>query len=370
MRTAGTIAMVLLLACKPPAEEPFELELPEGFPEPRVPLTNPLTAEKIELGRALFYDTRLSGNETQSCATCHKQELAFTDGLRVGEGSTGAFHPRNANSLTNVAYNSTLTWGNPLLVELETQLLLPLFGEDPVEMGASPGEDAVLERQRADPERLALYEAAFPDEADPVTWGLTIDAISSFSRTLISGNSPFDQYAYQGNTAALSASAVRGLSLFFEERLECHHCHGGFNFTEASTHADSPFDAALFQNTGLYDVDGLGSYPAGNRGVYEITLDPADMGRFRAPTLRNVAVTGPYLHDGSAATLEEVIRIYERGGRLITEGPNAGDGRDSPMKSGLVPGFELTDQEREDLIAFLESLTDETFLTDPKLGPP
>jgi cytochrome c peroxidase len=160
------------------------------------------------------------------------------------------------------------------------------------------------------------------------------------------------------------------MELFYSERLECHHCHGGFNFTEASVHAGSAFDAALFHNTGLYDLDGAGAYPAGNTGLYELTGEPADMGRFRAPTLRNVAVTAPYMHDGSVETLEEVIRIYEAGGRLIEDGPWAGDGRSSPLKSGLIPGFALTDDERADLVAFLESLTDARFLTDPRFADP
>ncbi|MCB9677977.1 MAG: di-heme enzyme [Alphaproteobacteria bacterium] len=369
MRAVGWVALAGLAACAAP-EEGYVLDLPEGFPAPVIPADNPLTAEKIELGRHLFYETRLSGNETQSCGSCHLQELAFTDGRTVGLGSTGAPHARNVNGLTNVAYNSTLTWANPLLTDLETQMLLPLFGDDPVEMGAAPGQDAVLARIADDPAYQERFAAAYPKLDAPVTWDTTIGAIASFMRTLISGDSPFDRFAYQGDGSALSPTELRGLELFYSERLECHHCHGGFNFSEASVHADSVFDAALFHNTGLYDVDGQGAYPANNTGVYAITGDPADMGRFRPPSLRNVAVTAPYLHDGSAATLEEVVRIYERGGRLVEDGPNAGDGAESPLKSGLVPGFELTDAERDDLIAFLGSLTDTRFLEDPRFAPP
>jgi cytochrome c peroxidase len=160
------------------------------------------------------------------------------------------------------------------------------------------------------------------------------------------------------------------MTLFYSENLECHHCHGGFNFSEATIHAGSVFDSALFHNTGLYNLDGEGAYPANNTGIFEITGDPADMGRFRAPTLRNIAVTGPYMHDGSMDTLEAVLDHYAAGGRLIEDGPNAGDGRASPLKSGLVAGFSLTEDERADLVAFLESLTDETFLTDPALSDP
>ncbi len=339
--------------------------VPEGFPDPPVPSDNPATPEKIELGRYLFYDERLSGNEEQSCASCHLQELAFTDGLPVAQGSTGMFHDRNANGLTNVAYNSTLTWANPTLVALERQILGPLFGEAPVELGA---DEEVLDRLAADPEMVDRFDAAYPGEG--ITWDTVVGALATFNRALISGNSRFDQFAYGNDAEALTASELRGMELFYSETLECHHCHGGFNFTEASTHADSVFDSELFHNTGLYNVDGMGSYPANNTGVFEITGEAGDMGRFRAPSLRNVELTGPYMHDGSMETLEEVLDSYARGGRLIEDGPYAGDGAESPLKSGLVAGFSLTDAEKSDLIAFLFSLTDEDFVTDPAFADP
>jgi cytochrome c peroxidase len=368
VRARYAVLLLLALGCRAESE-PYALPIPEWFPQPAVPADNPLTAEKVELGRRLFYDTRLSGNQTQSCASCHEQEIAFTDGERVSVGSTGEAHVRNANSLTNVGYNATLTWANPILTDLETQILIPLFGDAPVEMGASPGEEAVLARLADDPETRERFEDAFPERDEPVTWDTTIDALASFNRTLISWDAPFDQFV-AGDSNALTESEQRGLELFLSERLECHHCHGGFNFSEATTHAESVFDAAMFQNTGLYNIDGEGAYPTDNPGVFEITGDPADMGRFRAPSLRNVEVTAPYMHDGSVETLDEVIRIYERGGRLIESGPYAGDGALSPLKSGLIPGFELTDQERIDLIAFLHALTDTAFLTNPDFGPP
>ncbi len=364
------IGALLALACEGSPETRPAVVYPEGFPELRVPEDNPLTAEKIALGRYLFYDVRLSGNQTQSCGSCHEQELAFTDGRTVGEGSTGQLHPRNANGLSNVGYNATLTWANPILVEIEDQVLLPLFGEEPVELGAGAYRDEILVRLNEDPEMLARFQDAFPQDADPVTWERIVQGLASFTRILISGNAPFDQFNYQGDAAALSAAELRGLALFYSEELECHHCHGGFNFSEASVHAGTVFDASLFQNTGLYNLDGQGAYPPDNTGLYEITGDPADMGKFRAPSLRNVAVTGPYMHDGSMETLEEVVAFYARGGRLIEEGPNAGDGALSPLKSGLVAGFELSDQERADLVAFLGALTDEDFLTNPELSDP
>ncbi|MCB9519803.1 MAG: di-heme enzyme [Myxococcales bacterium] len=346
------------------------LVVPAGFPEPRVPDDNPVTAEKADLGRYLFYDVRLSANGTQSCGSCHLQELAFTDGLTTAIGSTGEHHPRNSSGLTNAAYNATYTWANPVLTTLEKQILVPIFGESPIELGAGGHQDEILDRLRADAAYVDRFAAAYPESDDAIDWDHVVGALATFVRTIVSGSSPFDRYVYGRDASALSAQERRGMELFFSERLECHHCHGGFNFTESSVHAGSAVDAALFHNTGLYNVDGLGAYPANNLGVYAVTGDPADMGRFRAPTLRNVAVTAPYMHDGSIATLEDVVDFYSAGGRLIEDGPYAGDGRTSPLKSGLVPGFSISEDERADLVAFLGALTDTELLTDPRLSDP
>ncbi len=347
--------------------------LPPGFPEPSVPADNPMTEARVELGRHLFYDARLSGNGTQACASCHEQARAFTDGRAVAEGSTGAMHPRNSQTLANVVYNATLTWANPGLVALERQIVIPMFGDAPVELGIAGHEEAVLDRFRADPLYVDLFAAAFPEDVagdvDPVRFERVVDGLACFLRTMISGDSPFDRHA-AGDGEALSLAARRGMALFFSERLECHHCHGGFNFTQSTVHAGQVFPEQPFHNTGLYDVDGEGAYPADNTGLFEITGRPEDMGRFRAPTLRNVAVTGPYMHDGSVETLEEVVAIYAAGGRLVEDGPLAGDGRGNRYKSGFVGGFALTDGEKADLVAFLESLTDESFLTDPRFADP
>ncbi len=352
------------------SDDDSALSLPKGFPSPRVPEDNPVTAEKAELGRWLFYDVRLSANQEQSCGSCHHQDKAFSDGRVVAIGSTGERHPRNASALVNVAYNATLTWANPVLTELEDQLLVPIFGEHPIELGATGSQDEVLDRLRNDSRYQRLFAAAFPDETPTVTWDQAVRALATFVRTLVSGNSPFDRFVYHNEPNALSPAAKRGMELFFSERLECHHCHGGFNFTESSVHASSAFDSARFHNTGLYNIDGRGGYPTNNTGIFEITAQPDDMGRFRPPTLRNVAVTAPYMHDGSLSTLEEVIRTYEAGGRVITDGPDAGDGTRSPLKSGFVAGFELSDRERTDLIEFLNSLTDKNFLRDPRFADP
>jgi len=350
--------------------EPFDLDLPDGFPAVKIPNDNPMTSVKVRLGRHLFYDRRLSLNETQSCASCHRQELAFTDGRTRAVGSTGETHRRNSMSLTNVAYNPVQTWAHPLLESLEEQALLPLFSEEPVELGMAGREDVLLERLRADSDYAEWFRAAFPNDGEPISVSNVTKALGAFQRTLISGDSPFDRYVYGDEADALSRSAQRGLDLFFGERLECFHCHGGFNFSANIEHGSSAFREVSFQNNGLYNVDGVGGYPAEDRGVHEVTLKPSDMGKFRAPTLRNIMMTAPYMHDGSLETIDDVIDHYARGGTLTETGPNAGDGRESPLRSGFVSGFELTPGEREDLKAFLRALTDEAFLTNPDFSNP
>ncbi len=346
--------------------------LPAHFPVPRVPEDNPMSAEKVELGRFLFYDPRLSGNGTQACAGCHDQALAFTDGRAQAIGSTGELHPRSAQHLSNVVYNATLTWANPSLVTLERQMETPLFGESPIEMGVNDANsDAVLQRLRNDssvsayPQRFA---AAFPGQADPIGWGNVVKAIASFQRTLVSGNSRYDQWL--GGASTLSAAEQRGMNLFFGEKAECFHCHGSFNLNDQVVHAGSRIVETPFSNTGLYNIGGTGAFPEPNRGVFELTARAEDMGRFRAPSLRNVGVTAPYMHDGTIATLEDVLHFYAAGGRHIASGPLAGDGRLNPFKSDLVTLIDLTEQEQADIVAFLRALTDHEFLTNPRHANP
>jgi cytochrome c peroxidase len=349
----------------------FDWRLPDWVPRPVVPDDNPMSADTVELGRHLFHDTRLSSDRTMSCATCHHPEKAFTDGRARSPGVTGELGPRSAMSLANVAYLPVLTWQNPQLDSLEVQALIPIFGEHPVEMGMAGRERELFERLRAEPVYRRLFPRAFPAEAargDDALYGLaTITrALAAFQRTLLSVDSPWDRYRYGGEPDAIPESAKRGEALFFGEKLECYHCHGGFNFTDNLRHARLPFPERGFHNTGLYDVDGAGSYPSDSPGIVEFTGDPRDRGRFRTPTLRNVAVTAPYMHDGSIATLPEVLRThYARAGRasLSGRGPN-------PLRSELIAGFELDEQEIADVVAFLETLTDETFLGNPRFGNP
>lgn len=336
----------------------FVWHLPPGFPPPIVPLDNPMSPGKVELGRHLFYDERLSSNETTACATCHRPELAFSDGRAVSVGSTGESHTRGAMSLANVAYATTLTWSHPYLTELERQVAVPMFGEAPVELGF--GSEAEVEaRLRSIAEYAPLFARAFPDEPDPIGVLNVGRALAAFERTLISGRSAYDRWVYDGDESALSESARRGFELFYSERLECFHCHLGFTFSDQVRYTGQAFATAPFHNTGLYDIDGSGAYPAPNTGLHDVTRDPADMGKFKAPSLRNIAVTAPYMHDGSIATLSEVLDHYAAGGR------SARAGTPSPLVSDLIRGFELSEAERGDVLAFLESLTDEAFLADP-----
>jgi cytochrome c peroxidase len=349
---------------------PYTWELPPGFPFPNVPRDNPMTAEKVQLGRHLFYDKRLSLNQTQACATCHRQELAFTDGRARGVGSTGEVHPRGPMSLVNVAYSPALTWANPNVRRLEDQALVPMFGEDPVELGMTGKEDLLARRLKAVPIYQTLFAAASPGETDPFTIGNITKAIASFERTILSGDSPYDRYRLGDDPAAISESAKHGEALFFSERLECFHCHGGFNFTGTVDYFDKGFAEVEFHNTGLYNLAGKHSYPQPNLGLYVFTQQEEDVGKFKAPTLRNIALTAPYMHDGSVKTLDGVIEHYRSGGRTVKTGSNAGVGAENPNKSEFVKPFTLSAQEKTDLLAFLRSLTDESLLSDPKLSNP
>lgn len=355
----------------------FEWELPDDVPRPPVPADNPMSEPKIALGRRLFYDRRLSANGTTACATCHRQALAFTDGRGRSVGATGQMHPRGAMSLVNVAYASRLTWANHLLDRLEIQALTPMFGEEPVEMGMAGRDAEIVALLRDDPAYRQGFSEAFPNDRDPWSILNAVRAIASFVRTIVSFESPYDRYI-RGDETALSESQVRGMQLFFSERLECFHCHGGLNFTDSSSHVstdasnlgDAAIESVGFHNNGLYNIGASGKYPPGNTGLHDLTGDRWDMGRFKAPTLRNIAVTAPYMHDGSIASLPEVLDHYARGGRRIEAGAFAGDGSRNPYKSVFIRGFELTEQERADVLAFLEALTDEEILRDEKLSDP
>jgi len=232
-------------------------------------------------------------------------------------------------SLVNIAYSTALTWSTPGVTRLEEQALVPMFGEHPVELGLREG-DGFLPMLRADTKYRSLFERAFPDEPDRFTIANVVKAIACFERSIVSARSPYDRYHFDRDDTAVSESAKRGEILFFSQKQACFRCHGGVNFG----------GGAEFHNTGLSAIDGT---------------------QFKAPTLRNIAITAPYMHDGSIATLDAVIDHYAAGGKV---------GHENPHKDPLVGGFHLMPEEQLDLIAFLQSLTDEAVLYDPRFASP
>lgn len=360
----------------------YALDLPAGFPQPRIPQDNPLSQAKIALGRTLFYDRRMSVNGQHACATCHEQRYAFSDRKAIPRGATGQLHTRNAMQLGNVVYNLRYNWSNPNLTSLRQQALAVMLGETPIELGWPGHDQEILHRFRSDAQTLRSFEAAFPGEADPVTLNNVAKAIAAFESTLMTGRSAYDEAhdRQHPRRAAMSEAAWRGVALFFSDRLACSQCHGGFNFSNAVVYQGSAGDRYDFRNNGLYNLSGgqtpdrplpAGNFPVATLGLFEFTGKPQDMGRMRVPSLRNIALTAPYMHDGSIATLREVIvDHYARGGRRIAGGANAGDGAKSPYKDALITGFAIREGEVDDLLAFLDSLTDWQFICDPDLSDP
>jgi cytochrome c peroxidase len=340
------------------AATPFVWRLPPGFPRPQVPADNPMTGSKVELGRRLFYDKRLSGNRTFSCASCHRQAHAFTDGRSYAIGSTGQAHVRNTMALVNVAYNTSFGWADPTRRSLEAQMAVPMFNEHPIELGLAGREREIVARFADDPDDVVSFSAAFPGSDPPVSLANIVKAIASFERTMLSGDSALDRYLYRDERTAMTPAALRGMKLFFSNRLRCAECHGTFNLSGPVIFGKADAAEPVFHNTGLYNVDRAGGYPPSDRGLFDMTRKPGDMGRFRAPTLRNVAVTAPYMHDGSMPTLAAVVAHYASGGRR------------SPFKSDRVAGFKLGGPDANDLVSFLESLTDRTFLDNAAFSDP
>ena len=350
-----------------PARQQHVWSLPAGIAPPMVPADNPMSAEKIELGRYLFYDTRLSANGTQSCGTCHVQSMAFTDGKARSIGSTGQRHPRGSMSLVNVAYAAALTWGDRTQTKLEEQALVPMYGEHPVELGLSR-TDTWLAPLKADARYQTMFASAFGRGAG-VTRDNILKAIATFQRSIVSARSPYDRYHFDRDDTAVAPEVRRGEMLFHSRPLSCFTCHGGSHFSNSMS-SEPRTTPVEFHNTGLYNLAGALSYPAPNTGLHEVTHQPEDVGKFKVPTLRNIAVTAPYMHDGSVATLEEVIDHYAAGGRSIASGEYRGVGHDNPNKTASIRGFTITPAQRADLIAFLRSLTDEELLKDPRFANP
>ena len=350
--TLGFITLTALTAAD------FDWKLPQGFPRPVVPKDNPMSATKVELGRRLFYDKRMSINGKQSCGSCHQQAFAFTDGLARARGATGQLHPRSSMSLVNVAYARYLTWANTSIRLLEEQALIPMLSEQPVELGLKGQEQQFLDEVRHDPVYQRLFPQAFAGADDVYTLANVTRAIAAFERTIISVRSPYDRYRWGGDTSAISEAAKRGEIIFnSSERGGCFQCHGGWNFGGAIRYEgqDEPSGdlAHGFFNTGVV------VYAAPNRGLYEQTHRTDDMGLFRVPSLRNVAITAPYMHDGSLPTLDAVLEHYAAGGK-----------NENPNKSHILHPLRLTDEDKRDLIEFLKSLTDPEVVRDPRWSDP
>ena len=364
---AAALWLVAITGVSLPAQAGYDWGLPAGVRPPNVPPDNPMSPALVELGRHLFYDRRMSANRTQSCGTCHEQARAFTDGRTHSIGSTGAPHTRGSMSLVNVAFAASLTWANPALRTLEEQALVPMYGTDPVELGLTRSDDRWLDELSRDAVYQRLLPAAFPG-APRLTLDHVVKALAGFERALVSMRSPYDRYHFDRDDSAISDSAKRGEVLFHSRPLSCFTCHGGVHFSGAM--GAQPGMTVAFHNTGLYNLPGALSYPFYDTGVHRETRAIGDVGKFKAPTLRNIAVTAPYMHDGSVATLGEVIDHYADGGRTIGTGPHRGIGHDNPNKSEAVRGFWLVPQHRADLLAFLEALTDEALLRDPRYANP
>lgn len=350
---------LLIGACGFAGADEYEWHLPAGLRPPPVPPDNPMTPAKVAFGRQLFVDGRLSLTGTYSCASCHVPALAFTDGRTTAIGTTGELHMRNTPTLINVAYAVNFGWSDPALTTLEAQHRVPMFNHTPVELGLDQVLSQRLSELSADPTIEALREASYPGTDPGVTLDQIVQAIASYVRTLIAADSAFDRYLYWGDDS-LTIEARRGMRLFFSDRTNCSMCHASFNLSGPVRQQGVEAPPAVFHNTGLYNIGGTGRYP--DPGLESHTGRDVDMGAFRAPTLRNVAITAPYMHDGSIATLAEVVEFYDAGGRNVEAGPNAGDGRVNPFKRKEIHALHLTEQEKLDLVAFLQSLTDRKYL--------
>jgi len=312
----------------PADPEAYLLAVPPGFPVMEIPADNTLTRSRVALGKRLFFDPALSRDSTISCASCHRPHLAFADSLSQTPGIEGRPGTRNASALANAGYLSNLLreGGVP---SLEMQILVPIQEHNEFDFNILE----IAERLKRMPEYVAAAQKAYSREPDAF---VITRAIAAFERTLVSGDAPFDQWFFQKKQKAVNASVKRGYELFQSEKTGCAKCHSGFLFTSQD-----------FANNGLYD-----SYA--DPGRFRLTGLESDRAVFKVPSLRNVAVTAPYMHDGSLLTLESVLVHYQSGGK------------NHPNKSPLLHPFSLTLVERADLLAFLHSLTDSGFLSNPE----
>lgn len=331
--TAALAAVVGLAAAAP--QGGYLWRLPPGVAPPPVPADNPMSEAKVELGRRLFYDADLSIDGTMSCATCHEQRRGFTDSNRSHPGVHGDPGRRNVMTLADVGYFTAFTWGDPSHRSLEDQALVPITGAHPVEMGMAGKDAAIAERLGTDPCYRQAFAAAFPEARGAITLTTVTRAIAAFERTLVSADAAYDRYR-RGERDALSTEARQGEALFRSAAMGCANCHAGPRFTDA----DRPDILASYHR-----LPGLPPSPA-DHGLGEITGRRSDDGRFRTPSLRNVALSAPYLHDGSAPSLPAAIDAH------------------------FAPGMQPSATQMSALVAFLGSLTDAGFVTDPHFSLP
>jgi cytochrome c peroxidase len=301
-------------------------DAPEGFDTIPYPAENAFTMDRWKLGKRLFFERGLSRDQSISCASCHKPELAFADDQAVSPGVEGRRGTRNSPSLANVAYQPYLLreGGVP---DLERQVLVPIQEHAEFDFNIL----AIVERLELDTSYANASDRAYGRTLDAY---VITRALSVFQRSLISGDSPYDRYRNKGISSALTPLQLAGMSLFFSDRTGCANCHNGFDLTDYS-----------FQNNGLYS-----NYT--DAGRMRVTNDPRDEAMFKVPSLRNVAITGPYMHNGSIKTLSGVVEHYNSGGH------------DHPHKSQHIRPLGLSDEEISSIVAFLESLTDKEFLTN------
>lgn len=317
---------------------PYKIEIPSNLPPITIPPDNATTVEGIALGRKLFYEPMLSGDNTQSCGTCHAQAFGFSDnGRRFSLGIDQQVGNMNAMAIMNLAWASDFFWDGRS-VGMENQAREPV--KNPIEMHET-WVNAVAELQ-ASAVYPRLFKAAFG--TDQVTEDLAVKAIAQFERTMIAGNSDYDKFM-RGEPTGMSQAAFRGMQIFFTERGDCFHCH-----VEGLL---SDYD---FHNNGLDST-----FNTDNIGRAGVTGRSSDTGKFKTPTLRNVEVSGPFMHDGRFATLEEVIEHYNSG---IKHSPTL----DPKIKK--PEGLFLTEQEKADLLAYLKALTDDEFLTNRAFSNP
>jgi len=338
---------------------------PLGLPPVPVPKNNPVTPAKVSLGDKLFHDKRFSADGTVSCSTCHDRSKAFTDSpLKVSEGIKKLTGTRNAPTVVNAAYMHSQFWDGRE-PDLEGQSAGPFI--NPVEMGLK-NHQPILKIVRSDPEYRKLFKQAFKKSGKGIKLRHVQMAIASFERTIISGNSPFDRYYFAGDKDAMSDKALRGFKVFLEQG-RCVSCH-----TISQTHA--LFSDSRFHNLGIgferinkdvkelasayrkakqkgidVDVEVLTNKNTSELGRFAVSTESRDMGSFKTPTLRNIAKTAPYMHDGSLETLKEVVKFYNNGGRVSDSDPTF------DFQSGGIRPLKLDDAQIDDLVAFLEALT-------------